>query len=58
MVSAVKRKLSGRVLTIISKLEELQQLGCIDSDVNSLLPSGLEGWMQELVSIHIQVTGE
>ena len=46
MKAATKRKMSSRTLTLISKIEELQQFGCEDSDLNQILPGGLEGWIQ------------
>lgn len=48
MDSKTKSKVRNRILTIISKIEELQQLGMEDSEINDILPCSIEGWSQEL----------
>lgn len=56
MDSKIKQKAKGRVLTIISKLDELKQLGYEDSDLNDLLPCCMETLEQELTNTYIELT--
>jgi hypothetical protein len=52
MDAKIKRKAIGRIFTITSKMEELQQLGYEDSDLNSTLPHDFDGWIQEMMNIY------
>jgi hypothetical protein len=56
MKAQIKRRVAGRTLTLISKIEELQSLGIEHGDLGGMLPCGLEGWMQELVNLYTQMT--
>ena len=46
-----KRMIKNRIMTIISKLDELKQLGIQDHEINDVLPSSMEGFEQELIEI-------
>lgn len=46
-----KRKIKKRMETIISKIDELKQLGHEDSEINDIIPSSLEGFEQDLIEV-------
>ena len=55
MDAKTKRKVKGRVLTLISKVNELKILGYEDSEIQSVLPCNLEGWEQNLMEVYSQI---
>ena len=55
MNSQTKRQLRGRILTLISKLDELKQPGYEDSEIWDALPSSIEGVEQELVGSYTDI---
>lgn len=55
MDSVTKRKLKGRILTLISKIDELKALGLEDPEVAAILPGNLEGVEQALMAAYSEV---
>lgn len=53
MDAATRKKVKGRILTLISKINELKLIGYEDDDVNSVLPC-LETYEQELMNAYIE----
>ncbi len=51
MDSKTRRKIKNRMMTIISKLEELKALGSEDIEIGDALPSSMEGFSQDLISV-------
>ena len=55
-MNAEKRKrIKGRILTLISKLDELKQLGYEDQDIDNALPSSLKGFYQDMVGAYSEL---
>ena len=52
MTSAERRKLQGRLFTLISKMQELKELEVqiLDADI---LPSSFEGALQDLIYVYM-----
>lgn len=57
MDAQLKQKAKGRVMTLISKMEELQDLGREDMELNSALPCNLEGFIQEFMRTYTGLEG-
>jgi len=54
MEAKLKAKIKGRVLTLISKIEELQKIGYETDEANNLMPD-LEGFKQSFFSVYCEL---
>ena len=55
MDARVRAKISGRLLTLISKIEQLESIG-FDAGVTDDLPE-LQGMMQDCMSSYMEIKG-
>jgi hypothetical protein len=53
MNSQLKQRAARRMLTLLSKLEELKELGYSDDELNNIIPTSIHTFEQELTHAYM-----